>query len=56
MRVFLLKDSSQLINLVPALNAAGERLTPDESKRKARAEYAATLRNLVGQQVVNILR
>ena len=55
MRIFVLKDRAQLENLSKALDAAGARLQPDETKRKARAEYAATLRDAVGQEVVNIL-
>lgn len=56
MRIFMLNDSTQFTNLVPALNAAGALLEPDEARRNARAEYAATLRDLIGQQVVSILR
>ena len=55
MRIFVLKDSLQLANLVPELNAAGARLEPDEAKRKARADYAATLRDFVSQEVVALL-
>jgi len=56
MRVFILKDRAQLDKLPEALDAAGARLEPDETKRKARAEYAATLRDRVSQEVVEILR
>jgi hypothetical protein len=56
MRIFILKDREQLENLSKALDAAGARLQPDEAKRKARAEYAATLRDAVGQEVVDILK
>lgn len=55
MRVFILKDRAQLDKLSQALEAAGARLEPDEAKRKARAEYAATLRDRVSQEVVEIL-
>ncbi len=55
MRIFILKDRGQLENLSQALDAAGVRLQPDETKRKARAEYAATLRDAAGQEVVDIL-
>ncbi len=55
MRIFVLKDRAQLDNLSQALEAAGVRLEPDEAKRKARAEYAATLRDRVSQEVVDIL-
>jgi hypothetical protein len=56
MRIFILKDREQLENLSKALDAAGARLQPDEAKRKSRAEYAATLRDAVGQEVVDILK
>src|SRR5262245_27286718 len=55
MRIFILKDREQLENLSKALDAAGTRLQPDEAKRKARADYAATLRDAAGQEVVDIL-
>jgi len=55
MRIFVLKDRAQLENLSKELDAAGVRLKPDDAKRKARAEYAATLRDAVGQEVVDIL-
>lgn len=56
MRIFMLKDRAQLENLSKALDAAGARLQPDEAKRKARAEYATTLRDAAGQEVVDILK
>ncbi len=56
LRVFVLKDSKQLEALSSALDAAGARLEPDERKRKARSEYAATLRDSVGREVVTILK
>jgi len=56
MRIFVLKDRAQLEKLADALDAAGARLEPDEAKRKARADYAATLRDPAGQEVVDILR
>mgnify|MGYP001583552823 CR=1 FL=1 len=55
MRVFVLRDKAQLDGLSKALDAAGAALEPDEAKRKARSEYAATLRDLVAQEVVAIL-
>src|SRR5262249_25002798 len=45
MRVFVLRDKQQLEGLRGALDAAGVRLEPDEAKRRARSEYAATLRD-----------
>jgi len=56
MRVFILKDRDQANKLSAALDAAGVRLEPDEAKRKARSEYAATLRDFVGQDLVEILK
>jgi hypothetical protein len=56
MRIFILKDRSQLEGLSAALDAAGVRLEPDEKKRKARSEYAATLRDFAGQEILDILR
>jgi len=55
MRIFVCKDRAQLDKLAQALDAAGARLEPDEAKRKARAEYAATLRDRVSQEVLEIL-
>ena len=55
MRVFLLRDSAQLANLSPALNAAGMRLEPDSTKRRARSTYAATLRDAAGSAVFDVL-
>lgn len=56
MRVFLLKDSAQLASLGAALNAAGARVEPDSAKRRARAEYAATLRDAAGSAVLDVIR
>jgi hypothetical protein len=56
MRIFVLKDRAQLEKLSKELDAAGARLQPDEAKRKARGEYAATLRDAAGQEVVDILK
>lgn len=56
MRVFLLKDQAQLERLAAALDAAGAALEPDEAKRKARSEYAATLRDPVSREVVDLLK
>lgn len=55
MRVFLLRDSTQLAALGAALNAAGARLEPDSAKRRARSEYAATLRDAAGSVVLEII-
>jgi len=55
MRVFLLRDSAQLASLGAALNAAGARIEPDSSKRKARSDYAVTLRDAAGSAVLDII-
>lgn len=55
MRVFLLRDSAQLAALGAALNAAGARVEPDSAKRRARADYAATLRDAAGSAVLDII-
>lgn len=56
MRVFLLRDSTQLRGLGDALTAAGVRLEPDSVKRRLQSEYSASLRDRVGSTVVNIVR
>ena len=56
MRVFLLRDSTQLRGLSAALDAAGRKLEPDSLKRRARADHAATLRDRVGGTVLEIVR
>lgn len=56
MRVFLLRDSTQLMALGAALNAAGARVEPDSAKRRARSDYAVTLRDAVGSAVLDIIR
>ena len=56
MRVFLVRDSTQLRGLGDALTAAGVRLEPDSAKRRQQNEYSATLRDRVGATVVQIVR
>ena len=56
MRVFVLRDSTQLRELSAKLGAAGERLEPDSVKRRMAGEYSATLRDAVGRATVAILR
>ena len=56
MRVFVLRDSTQLRGLSAALDSAGRRLEPDSVKRSQRAQYSATLRDRVGASTVSILR
>ena len=55
MRIFVLRDSAQLAGLGTALDDAGARLEPDSVKRRIRGEYAATLRDRVGQATVRVL-
>jgi len=38
-----------------SVNAAGARLEPDSAKRRARSEYAATLRDAAGSAVLTII-
>lgn len=56
MRVFLLRDSTQLRGLSAALTAAGEKLHPDSVARRKRGEYSASLRDRVGATVTQIIR
>ena len=55
LRVFLLRDSTQLAGLSRALDSAGIRLEPDSVKRRLRGEYAATLRDRVSSAVLEVL-
>jgi hypothetical protein len=55
MRVFLLRDSAQLVSLGAALNAAGARVEPDSAKRRARSDYAVTLREAAGSLALDII-
>ena len=56
MRVFHLRDSTQLRGLSAALDRAGSRIEPDTAKRRARSEYSATLRDRIGSATYEILR
>ena len=56
MRVFALRDSTQLRALGDALTAAGVRLQPDSVKRRQQNEYSASLRDRVGSVVVELVR
>jgi hypothetical protein len=56
MRVFVLKDKEQAANLKKALDDAGLRVQPDEAKRKANGELAATLRDPAGHEELEILK
>jgi hypothetical protein len=55
MRVFLLRDSTQLAGLNAALSAAGERLQPDSVKRREQSTYSASLRDRVGGSVMRLV-
>ena len=56
MRVFVLRDSTQLRALSGALDSAGQRVEPDSAKRRVRGEYSASLRDRVGAGTYTILR
>jgi hypothetical protein len=56
MRIFILKDREQAANLAKSLDEAGVRIQPDESKRKANQELAASLRDSAGQEEFDILK
>jgi hypothetical protein len=56
MRVFILKNREQASGLAAALDAAGLRVNPDESRRKANTELAASLRDFVAQEDLDILK
>ncbi|HEX9165529.1 MAG TPA: hypothetical protein VF862_06435 [Gemmatimonadales bacterium] len=56
MRIFLLRDSTQLRGLPVALERAGARIEPDSARRRMRAEYSASLRDRVGSTVLELLR
>ena len=56
MRIFLLRDSTQLRGLGAALSAAGARLEPDTAARRRQGEYSATLRDRVGSAVMEIVK
>ena len=56
MRVFMLRDSTQLRALGDALTAAGARIQPDSAKRREQSEYSASLRDRVGATVVEVVR
>ena len=56
MRVFLLRDSAQLLGLSAALAAAGARVEPDSARRRVQGEYSASLRDRVGSTVTQLLK
>jgi hypothetical protein len=56
MRIFLLKDHAQEANLAQALHEADVRMEPDEGKRRAKEDQAASLRDFVAREEVDILK
>jgi hypothetical protein len=56
MRIFIVKDRTQEAALGKALDDAGVRVEPDKTKRKARQDTAASLRDLVAEEEVDLLR
>jgi hypothetical protein len=56
MRVFIVKDRAQEAALAKALDDAGVRVEPDEAKRKAHQDLAASLRDFVAEEEVDLLR
>lgn len=55
MRIFILRDSTQLAGLSAALDAAGVAIEPDSAKRRARSAYGATLRDPAGIATYRVL-
>jgi len=51
LRMFRVKNAEQARALGAALDAATARVVPDEAKRKANSERAATLRDFVRQEI-----
>jgi hypothetical protein len=56
LRIFRLKDAAAAEKLSAGLDAAGARVVPDEARRKANSEHAATLRDPVRREVWSELR
>jgi len=56
LRIFRLKDAAAADALGAGLDAATARVVPDEARRKANSERAATLRDLVRREVWTELR
>ena len=56
LRIFRLKDAAAAEALGAGLDAATARVVPDEARRKANSERAATLRDLVRREVWTELR
>lgn len=56
LRIFRLKDAAAADALGAGLDAAGGRVVPDEARRKANSERAATLRDAVRREVWTELR
>jgi len=56
LRMFRLKDAAAAAALSAGLDAATVRVVPDEARRKANSERAATLRDLVRREMWTELR
>lgn len=56
LHIFRLKNAAAAEALSSGLDAATARVVPDEAKRKANAERAATLRDLVRREVWSELK
>ena len=56
MRVFILRDAEQAAKFAQALDDAGVRVQPDEGKRRANQELAASLRDFVAEEEFDILK
>jgi hypothetical protein len=56
LRIFKLKSRAAAESLSKALDAATQRIVPDEAQRKRNSERSATLRDFVRQEVWTALR
>ena len=56
LRIFRLKNADAARGLGAALDSATARIVPDEARRKANSERAATLRDFVRQEIWTELR
>ena len=53
-RMFKLRDSTQLAGLSKALDDAGIAIEPDSAKRRARGTYSASLRDAAGSETLTL--
>lgn len=56
MRIFVLRDSTQLRGMSAIIDAATQKMEPDSARRRLRGEYSATLRDAAGRATLAILR